>query len=170
MAERLNGMALLSIATGSVLLYSGVTGKSALATLYAIVSGKSPGTVGASYQITGQDSSGGSGSSIPAAPGSVSNAAQAKQYAYSLFPSYGWGPDQETYLDKLWTRESGWNANAVNSASGAYGIPQALGHGTPFPHGWAGAAASIKWGLDYIKQRYGSPQMAWAHEQSAGWY
>jgi hypothetical protein len=32
------------------------------------------------------------------------------------------------------------------------------------------AAAQIRWGLDYIRRRYGSPGRAWAHELSAGWY
>ena len=76
-------------------------------------------------------------------------------------------------LNKLWTRESGWNTTAANPSSGAYGIPQAL------PASKMGGAGSdwrtnpltqIKWGLGYIVQRYGSPAAAWAHELSAGWY
>lgn len=81
---------------------------------------------------------------------------------------YGWGPNQWPPLDALWTRESGWDANAVNRMSGAMGIPQALGHGNVFPLG--APRPQIAWGLGYIHDRYGSPAAAWAHEQAFGWY
>lgn len=79
-----------------------------------------------------------------------------------------WSEDQWPALRSLWTRESNWDANAVNKSSGASGIPQALGHGNVFRLG--DARAQIAWGLKYIAERYGSPAAAWAHEQSAGWY
>jgi hypothetical protein len=82
--------------------------------------------------------------------------------------AYGWTGAQFDALNKLFTRESGWNANAVNPSSGAYGIPQALGHGHPFNLGDAGA--QIAWGLNYILGRYGNPINAWAHETQVGWY
>jgi hypothetical protein len=28
----------------------------------------------------------------------------------------------------------------------------------------------IRWGLGYIKDRYGTPCGAWAHSQATGWY
>jgi len=28
----------------------------------------------------------------------------------------------------------------------------------------------IRWGLKYIKGRYGSPSNAWSHSESHGWY
>jgi len=28
----------------------------------------------------------------------------------------------------------------------------------------------IRWGISYIQGRYGSPAIAWAHEESFGWY
>jgi hypothetical protein len=77
----------------------------------------------------------------------------------------------------LWNRESGWSNTAENPSSGAYGIAQALGHGptNQYPAGPANppvssASAQIAWGLSYIKQTYGSPSAAWAHEESEGWY
>lgn len=82
--------------------------------------------------------------------------------------AYGWVGAMFDALNKLWTRESGWNPNAVNPSSGAYGIPQALGHGHPFNLGDAGA--QIAWGLAYIAGRYGNPINAWAHETQVGWY
>ena len=80
----------------------------------------------------------------------------------------GWPASQWPYLQALWTQESGWNANSVNPSSGAYGIPQSLGHGHPYNLG--DPQAQIAWGLNYIKGRYGSPAAAEAHEQAFNWY
>lgn len=91
----------------------------------------------------------------------------AMQFARGLMGSYGWGR-QWPSLYALWQRESGWNSYAVNLSSGAYGIPQALGHGHPFKLG--DYANQIRWGLSYIASRYGSPNAAWAHEVATGWY
>jgi hypothetical protein len=98
------------------------------------------------------------------------SAVVAQAYARSLLPMYGWGLDQMAPLIKLWNQESGWNANAVNPSSGAYGIPQSLGHGHPYNLG--DYKNQIIWGLNYIKQRpgYGSPAAAWAHEVANNWY
>jgi len=76
-------------------------------------------------------------------------------------------------LDKLWKKESGWNHRASNSGSGAYGIPQALPGSKMASEGadWkTSPATQIKWGLGYIKGRYGSPCGAWGHSQDTGWY
>jgi hypothetical protein len=91
-------------------------------------------------------------------------------YASSLFASHGWPGSMILPLGALWTRESGWNPNAVNPTSGAYGIPQALpgvwGH--PYPMGEF--KPQVYWGENYIGGRYGNPANAWAHEMSYGWY
>lgn len=89
-------------------------------------------------------------------------------YAQSLFPNYGWTIDQIKPLISLWQQESGWNPDAVNKSSGAYGIPQSLGHGHPYNLG--DYASQIRWGENYINQRYGSPAAAWAHEVAHNWY
>lgn len=86
----------------------------------------------------------------------------------------GWaGSGQMQCLTSLWTRESSWQVGADNPSSDAYGIPQAL-PGTKMASAGAdwrtNPATQIKWGLDYIAGRYGSPCGAWAHEVSAGWY
>lgn len=91
----------------------------------------------------------------------------AMRFAQSMLKVYGWG-SQWPALYALWERESGWNPYAVNPSSGAYGIPQALGHGHPFNLG--DYANQIRWGLSYILSRYGSPNAAWGHEMSFGWY
>ena len=85
----------------------------------------------------------------------------------------GFGLDQMPCLDKLFTRESGWNPLAQNKGSGAYGIPQALPGDKMAPYGsdWkTNPVPQINWGLSYIKGRYGNPCGAWAHSESTGWY
>jgi hypothetical protein len=85
----------------------------------------------------------------------------------------GFGLDQMGCLDKLWTKESGWNHNAVNRSSGAGGIPQALPMSKMSSAGAdyrTNPETQIKWGLGYIKGRYGNPCTAWAHSVRTGWY
>src|SRR5918912_1138449 len=98
----------------------------------------------------------------PAAGGSF------KDYAMSKVGS----AQQFSCLENLWGKESGWNPNAQNPSSTAYGIPQFLNST------WASTGIAktsdgyrqIDAGLIYIDSRYGSPCGAWAHSQSTGWY
>jgi hypothetical protein len=93
--------------------------------------------------------------------------------AKSMLAQYGWDSSQFSYLNQLWWHESGWKVNANNPGSGAYGIPQALPGSQMSSAGadWqTNPVTQIKWGLTYIKGRYGSPGGAWAHEQSSNWY
>lgn len=82
---------------------------------------------------------------------------------------YGWGPDQFGLIDSIIERESGWNPNAVNPDSGAYGIPQILPQAHPDDVG-LGPRGQVKWLLDYIKTRYGTPEEAVAFKDRVGWY
>ncbi|UUT34368.1 hypothetical protein [Microbacterium elymi] len=109
------------------------------------------------------------GSSAPASSGGNSPSA-ARAFARSYMAgTYGWGGDQFSCLNSLWNRESGWNYHAANP-SGAYGIPQAL-PGSKMGAGWQDSATvQVKWGLGYIKSRYGTPCGAWGHSQANGWY
>lgn len=93
-----------------------------------------------------------------------------RNIAKLLLPRFGWGMNQFNALDQLWNRESGWSTTAVNPNSGATGIPQLLPSAHKIPRNWASAVVQITWGLNYIKTTYGSPDAAWAHEQSHGWY
>ncbi|WP_104126592.1 hypothetical protein [Cryobacterium sp. Y57] len=97
--------------------------------------------------------------------------ATARSMAASQF---GWGEDQFSCLDRLWQKESRWNYAAMNSSSGATGIPQALPGSKMASAGddWAtNATTQISWGLGYIKaSSYGTPCAAWSHSQSVGWY
>jgi hypothetical protein len=96
-----------------------------------------------------------------------------QQIARAMLGAFGWGGGQFRYLDWLWERESGWNVRAANPYSGAYGIPQADPGDTMAsagPNWQTSARTQIRWGLTYIRDRYGSPRAAWGHEVSTGWY
>ncbi len=96
-----------------------------------------------------------------------------KQIAFNLLDNHGWKEDQFSCLDKLWTKESGWRVTADNPTSSAYGIAQALPGNRMASYGsdWrTNPVVQIKWGLDYIEDRYGSPCEAWAHSKAVGWY
>jgi hypothetical protein len=95
-----------------------------------------------------------------------------QQIAKAMLGSFGWSSSQFACLDPLWAHESGWSVTAENP-SGAYGIPQALPGSkmaSAGPNWQTSAATQIKWGLEYIKNTYGSPCAAWAHEEATGWY
>jgi hypothetical protein len=107
---------------------------------------------------------------IPASCGEYSDN---RAIGCALLLDYGYKLDQMPCLDKLWTRESGWNTRSSNSSTGAYGIPQALPGSkmASVADDWrTNPATQIKWGLNYIKGRYGSPCDAWQHFLSSGWY
>jgi hypothetical protein len=99
---------------------------------------------------------------------------QAQAWAQQNLMGYGWGNAGEyNSLISLWNQESNWRWNALNPSSGAYGIPQSL---PASKMGSAGsdwhdnAATQMKWGLGYIKNRYGSPSAAMRHERAFNWY
>jgi chemotaxis protein histidine kinase CheA len=103
----------------------------------------------------------------PVAPGS------AQEIARGMLGGYGWGDDQFACLVPLWQKESGWNYQAMNPSSGAYGIPQALPGSKMASAGadWqTNPATQISWGLGYIAGRYGNPCGGWGHSQAVGWY
>jgi hypothetical protein len=105
----------------------------------------------------------GQGTSAPSAP-----AGSYKEYAMGKVGS----ASEFGCLERLWGKESGWNPNAQNPSSTAYGIAQFLNST------WAGTGIAktsdgyrqIDAGLIYIEKAYGSPCGAWAKSQSSGWY
>jgi hypothetical protein len=107
------------------------------------------------------------GPAVPAASGSP------RQIAEAMLDSFGWPSSQFSCLDPLWAHESAWSVSAYNAGSGAFGIPQALPGSkmaSAGPDWQTNAATQIKWGLEYIKDTYGSPCAAWSHAQATGWY
>jgi hypothetical protein len=114
--------------------------------------------------------SGGSGAPIVYAP--VPSPGTAQSIAYNLLPAFGFAKSQFGCLKVMWNNESGWRVTAAN-ASGAYGIPQALPGSkmaSAGPNWQTNATTQIKWGLGYIKGRYGTPCGAWNFWQAHGWY
>jgi hypothetical protein len=97
-----------------------------------------------------------------------------RQIARAMLKKFNWSATKQfKYLNWLWQRESGWNRYAYNPYSGAYGIPQALPGSkmaSAGPNWRSNASTQIRWGLRYIRSRYGSPRRAWNHSQAAGWY
>ena len=119
------------------------------------------------------DSSGGSGTTSAPPSGTVSSPAAAKAYAAGAVAARGWAGNEYNCLVALWTKESGWRADAYNPYSGAYGIPQSLPGSKMASAGgdWrTNAATQVDWGLGYITAVYGSPCGAWAHSVDVGWY
>ena len=86
---------------------------------------------------------------------------------------FGWGDKQFDCYNKIIMRESVWKVDADNPTSSAYGIPQALPGSKMASEGsdWrTNPATQIKWGLGYVKDRYGTPCEAWGFKSSHGWY
>jgi hypothetical protein len=103
-----------------------------------------------------------------AAP-TVASAAQAQSIAHRMIPNAA----QYNAFSKIVEHESGWNIGATNASSGAYGLVQALPGSKMASAGsdWkTNPATQIKWGLDYMNSRYGSPTGAWSFWQANGWY
>lgn len=91
----------------------------------------------------------------------------------TLMLQRGYALSQMPCLVNMWNKESHWRTTAENKSSGAYGIPQALPASKMAKYGAdyrTNPVPQIKWGLDYIKNRYSSPCGAWSYWQAHGWY
>lgn len=96
-----------------------------------------------------------------------------KALAMHMAQSYGWGTgDQWNALNDVVMAESGWDNNAQNPNSTAYGIGQFLNTTWATVGGTktSNPQAQIQYLLKYIKQRYGSPVAAWNFHLAHGWY
>lgn len=99
---------------------------------------------------------------------------QIKEYTRkTMLNKYGWGNEEYNALIKIVNKESSWNYKAVNKKSKACGLFQALPckkmrtFGKDYKINYK---TQIKWGLNYINNRYGSPIKAWEFWQSHHWY
>jgi hypothetical protein len=110
------------------------------------------------------------GALLVAAPAqAASEASQAQAVAKKMIADSA----QYTCFSHIVDHESDWNIHATNSSSGAYGLVQALPGSKMSSAGsdWKNSAATqIKWGVDYMKDRYGSPCGAWNFWQANNWY
>lgn len=190
-----NGLGIGAVAIGSVLVYSGVRGKSVLATVAGVVQGNSPSTIPSTLGIT---PTGNSTPSAPTAGNAIQQGGQAvvssnsKTALKQAASAYGWDTGAEwTALDAIEMQEAGYDPTNTNPSSKAYGLAQSLGHGYPggpAPNGineYGGngltpaqsEAASMGdprpqaiWMVNYIKQRYGDPITAEQFHLANNWY
>lgn len=168
-----SGWAVAYASAGGVLLYSGIKGASISDTVKSVLSGN------LNVSETEPVSFGSAGTTADTGAANQS-AAKNQALAKTLAASMGlqdWTQGQAwTDWVSLWNQESGWSATAKNKSSGAYGIPQSLPASKMPPAaqappvGTSDPTAQITWGIQYIQSTYGSPVMAWAHEQANNWY
>ncbi|WP_112470193.1 transglycosylase SLT domain-containing protein [Streptomyces triticisoli] len=107
--------------------------------------------------------------SAPAHAATGTSAAGAKAIARQMIQDDA----QFNAFSNIIQRESNWNVSATNASSGAYGLVQALPASKMASAGadWKNnPKTQIKWGLDYMESRYGSPVGAWKFWQANGWY
>ena len=100
--------------------------------------------------------------------------AGAKVVAAQIVAStYKWSARQMSCLNSLWNNESHWNFKAHNYYSGATGIAQAMPGNKMdvVATDWrTNPVTQIKWGIRYIKIRYGTPCKALAKTHWSGYY
>ncbi len=106
--------------------------------------------------------------------GAGANIGQNAALGKIMATAYGWTGAQWDALYTLWQHESGWNNNAQNPTSTAYGIAQFLNStwGSVGASKTSDPAGQIAAGLRYIAMAYGSPANAWSKWQSRSphWY
>lgn len=81
--------------------------------------------------------------------------------------------EQFQCMSAIVDHESSWNYQAVNASSGAYGLFQALPGSKMASAGsdWqVNPRTQIKWGLNYMNDRYGGACEAWSFWQANHWY
>ena len=96
---------------------------------------------------------------------------KSRAWAQAELPELGWR-GQFGALNNIWNHESGWRWYAANP-SGAYGIPQSLPASKMASAGrdWHdNSYTQMKWGLGYIRSRYGSPNNAWRFWRGHNYY
>jgi hypothetical protein len=207
MAGTINGFSLAYTAAGAVVLWSGIKGWTISATFKALLTGTTPAASTEAIPVGGTTDAP-ADSPDTAAPGSLlENAANLAGVGTSTAPTSsdattalqqaaaarGWGSGAEwTALQNVEMAEAGFNPEATNPSSGAYGLAQAMGHGTSGTacpstgvneyggYGLSTAQAQAAncgsaddqalWMVNYIADTYGDPQAAWAHEQEDHWY
>jgi hypothetical protein len=156
-------------AVGGLVAYSGIKGATLSDTFQSVLKGNltltDTETIGAPASPGTATTTGNTGASNSTA---AENQALAKQLATSMgFASWTTGQEWADWVS-LWNQESSWQDEA-NPDSTARGIAQNInGYGPDYIEG--NMTSQITWGINYIASRYGSPSLAWAHEEQNGWY
>lgn len=164
----ISGVAVGSIATGSLLVFAGIRGYSILKAAQNIVQGNAAGKGQTSSLINSSQ-----GITVSPAGGSIDttgNDAANVALGRLLAAPYGWATGAEwSALNWIWTTESHWSDTVVNPNSTASGIAQNInGFGPGYEDG--NARQQISWGLNYIKSRYGDPIAAKTFHLANGYY
>ena len=160
-----NAAGTVPVAVSSTTLAGAVTASGAAAVTSTASSTPSPRSTTASRSTT----------RTAIVPYKVGTKKYSKWYARTFMAKrYRWtSTHQWQCLAVMWSKESGWRHQAHNSGSGAHGIPQAVPGSkmaSAGPNWRTDARTQIKWGLKYIKGRYGSPCGAWGFWQRHHWY
>lgn len=183
MAGKINGVALTAVGAGILFAYSAVRGKSIVASVQALVQGKSPAALPQANPITdttaqladASSSSPGSSSSGSSSGGGsqVANTGSNESILKATAATFGWTGAEWTALYNVEMAEAGFSLTAKNPSSGAYGMAQFINGPSEYyqyggnPNTASGQSIAM---CNYIKQRYGTPGAAWAHEQAYHWY
>lgn len=165
---------------GFLIAWSALINRSVLGTIQDLVAGKKP-TPGPGLSI--DNTIPGNDIGLEGDAGSVTGNIQ--QTARRLLGIHGW-QNQWTAFNTLEQGEGGWNPTATNPSSKAFGLAQALGHGTSATRGTlsnmyggfglstseavqansGSAEPQLKWMMNYIAAVYGNPTNALAKWQS----
>lgn len=87
----------------------------------------------------------------------------------SVADQFGWGSGaQWSALSNIIQKESSWNPAAANSSSSARGLFQMIAANRSAPY--TDVAGHSREGLNYIKNRYGTPTKALAFHNRNNWY
>ena len=128
--DKLNGVALATVATGSLLLYAAITGKSVLKSLQSIVGGQSPALLSESYPVSGQDSASGTAAGSGTLQQTSGSETANGTAIYKFLRSASYSPMQAAGAVASMWGESQWN-------------PESAGTGGNGIMGWTPARAGI---------------------------
>jgi phage-related protein len=107
------------------------------------------------------------------AQGVVGSNLSNEQTLEALAAQRGWTGAQWQALYDVEMAEAGFSLTATNPSSGAYGMAQFINGPSEYytyggnPNTAAGQSTAM---LNYIAERYGTPEAAWAHEEAYHWY
>lgn len=180
----MDGPGIAAVGIGIIFLYGSIKGYSPIKAFDNVIHGENPNHgQSVNAPLVSQSASNGNTSvsgniNGPAKNGDTSAAAIAsyKAFAQALVIQHGWS-GQFADLDWVIMHESGYNPLATNPSSRAFGIAQALGHGTASTQGSisdeygnfgtsdaicqaannGNGYAQLIWMCNYIASRYGSP-------------
>jgi colicin import membrane protein len=173
-AAQIDGIALGLVAAGGFLVYAGIQQKSVSSLLTGFIQGKVPSAAAASTSvITGTGPGTAATSAVSGGQGVAAESNEATLKATAA--TFGWteANGQWQALNSIEEAEAGYNLTAQNPTSDAYGEAQFIDGPSEYAQygGDSTTAAGQSVAMcNYIKQRYGSPIVAWAFHLANGYY